>query len=61
MAFDIELRNPESSFNINFGVNAWVLVNGEWKKITEAKVLVNGEWKTENQTSILVNGEWKDV
>lgn len=59
--FDIELRDSGAVFNINMGVNAWVMVNGEWKKITDADIIVNGEWKKHNATNVIVDGIWKDV
>lgn len=59
--FDIYIESPAGSFDINFVRNAWVLVNGDWKKVTDELVLVGGEWKRAEVTSVLVEGEWKDV
>jgi len=62
MALDIELRDPNGGFNINLGApNAWVLVNGEWKKVSGTWVIVNGEWKQQSRVSVLVEGTWKTV
>lgn len=60
MALDIELRDPNGALNINLGgPNAYVLVNGTWKKVDNAWIIKEGSWKQQSNISILVNDEWK--
>lgn len=62
MTYDIVLRNPDGgNLDIDLGgMNAWILVSGVWKQVTDAYVLVSGAWKQVIRTDVLVSGAWKE-
>ena len=37
-----------------------ILVNSQWKDVTETKIVIGGEWKNVISSSIIVDGEWKN-
>ena len=37
-----------------------ILVNSQWKDVTETKIVIGGGWKNVVSSNIIVDGEWKN-
>jgi len=60
MSFDIILReNTGQNFDINFGTNAYTVVEGIPKQVADTYVLVDGTWRLVTEAYISVNGTWE--
>lgn len=43
------------------GFNAYVLVSGAWKQITDAYVLISNTWKTITNFYCTISSAWKNI
>lgn len=51
------------SISIEIGIDSkpslgFVLIEGSWKEVSEAKILVGGEWKIVTEFKIKLNEQW---